>query len=113
LERNTGKIWFESGHWRGAADIPDVDAFPTDQRRVIGLAGAAGLMVWLGIPADRFFDMNVGVSTSDWKLVGVVPVAVTRQALVAAMEMLDREILRALSRRMIVESRQPAIAGEC
>ena len=113
-----GMIWFEDGHWRGAADIPTIDAMPADQRRAIGLAGAAALVLWLGIPADRFFSMNVGMSVSDWKLVGLVTgrsnIAVLREALAFTLAMLARErpALIAMSRQIIVESRS-ATAGEC
>lgn len=111
----TGRIWFKGGCWRGLANIPDVDEMPADQRRIIGLAGAAALMVWLGLAPDRFFSVNVGMSASDWKLVGVVTgrsnVAVIRESLISTMAMFDREALQAVSRRIIVESRWAANGG--
>lgn len=101
-------IWSVGDRWTGGADIPTIDAMPADQRRVIGLAGGAALMVWLSIPADRFFSMNVGVSASDWKLIGCVPIATLSDALASTIAMLARErkALLETSRQIIVESRE-------
>lgn len=106
-----GMIWSVGDHWEGGTDIPTIDAMPADQRRVIGLAGAAALMLWLGIPAERFFSMNVGMSVSDWKLIGLVTgrsnVAVLRDALAFALALLGRERMALLTtaRALIIGSR--------
>lgn len=101
-------IWPEGDRWTGCAEIPTLDGMPADQRRVIGLAGGAALMVWLGIPAESFFSLNVGVSVSDWKFIGRAPGAVLRESLAFTLAMLARErkALLGASRQIIVESRQ-------
>lgn len=103
-----GVIWPVEGRWTGCTEIPTVDIMPADQRRVIGLAGSAALIAWLGAPPGLFFSMNVGMSASDWALVGLVPVAVLRESLVSTLAMLARErpALVAASRQIIVESRR-------
>jgi|tagenome__1003787_1003787.scaffolds.fasta_scaffold20939244_4 hypothetical protein len=109
-----GMIWFEGGCWRGSADIPGVDEMPPDQRRVIGVAGAAALMTWLNIPAEAFFSNRLGVSASDWKLIGVVPgrsnIVVLRESLAFTLDLLKRErpALIAMSRQIISESKHHA-----
>lgn len=101
-------IWPVDGRWTGCTDIPTVDTMPADQRRVIGLAGGAALITWLGVPADRFLSMNVGMSATDWRLVGLAPVAVLRESLAFTLTMLARErpTLLAAARKIVVESRE-------
>jgi hypothetical protein len=109
-----GMIWPEGDYWEGVAVIPAVDAMPADQRRVIGIAGAAATMLWLDIPADRFFSERLGLSARDWELIGVVPgrsnIEMLRESLAFTLDLLKRErpALIALSRQIISESRHHA-----
>jgi hypothetical protein len=113
-----GMIWREGDRWKGCADIPTIDAMPADQRRVIGLAGAAALMTWLGIPADRFFSINVGVSTNDWELIGCAAGRPDRRTHSAALgETLtllahERKALLTTAGQLIVESRNEKAASK-
>jgi hypothetical protein len=107
-----GMIWPEGDYWEGVAAIPTANALPTDQRRVIGIAGAAATMLWLGIPADRFFSDRLGLSAMDWELIGAdrCDIRGVRESLAFTLDLLKRErpALIALSRQIIAESRHHA-----
>lgn len=104
-----GMIWREREYWDGASFIPTVWDLPADQRRIVGIAGAAATLLWLKIPAHQFFSTKLA-SRSDWELISRVRGrngAMIREAVDSALAMLDleRKALLAMARQIIIESR--------
>jgi hypothetical protein len=98
------RIWpMEGGGWKGTVDfLPNTfESLSAETRRVIGIAGAAGAMMYLKTP---FFRADL-VSREDWKLIG--PVVGLPLALKKATAILQRErnLMLEFSRRLIIESR--------
>lgn len=67
-------IWDDGERWNGRVYYPNYKSFSRDAYRKMSLAGVAAEMVWLRIPAERFFDPWVqrGISKSDWQGIGFV-----------------------------------------
>jgi hypothetical protein len=109
-----GIIWPDGDCWDGCAIMPGVWDLPAARRRVVGIAGCAANMMWLGIPVDQFFTMPIQpVSDTDWKLIGRVAgrdnMTVLSEALALAIAKLERDWtnLLAVTRQIIAESRSP------
>lgn len=102
----------ERALWAGVARMPpSFDKLPRDARRIIGLAGAAAVMLHLKMPPD-VTSLVKFMSKPDWKLTGVVPgryafYDALRPTLAFTMSYLNRRRpeLLALARELIVESR--------
>lgn len=101
--------------WDGVAITPGSHKLPRDAQRIIGIAGAVGVMQEIGRPADVSVLVDF-MSQTDWKMTGVVPsnCGALGPVLMFTTNYLKRRRseLLALARQLIVESRS-TIAGEC
>ncbi len=112
-----GKIWpvenSQANEWAGIALAPGVEKLPHYARRMIGLAGAAAVVIMRRFPVDKQFAMvKIRLSPADWKMIGMVSGQrsnqdVIREALNDTFAILARErrALIAMSRQIIVDSR--------